>query len=170
MDKQFRRILDLVRRTGDRMVVTDSDGENVYVVMDVEAYEALVEMEGQVFDQLASSQPAQTPDIGNHSEIQARPSEDVQAVSAQAEPRVWDHMATERGQETWDISQLSPEELADLEQKFAEHSNKMKKAAQQEVSTNVTVEDSGTETGENAGQNDDEDDFGEEQFYLEPIE
>lgn len=42
MKAQFQRILDLVRRTGDRMVVTDPDGEHAYVVMDLDQYEDLL--------------------------------------------------------------------------------------------------------------------------------
>lgn len=42
MDRQFKRILDLVRRTGDRLVVTDPDGEEAYVVMGLEQYEEIL--------------------------------------------------------------------------------------------------------------------------------
>lgn len=43
MQDQFKRILDLVRKTGDTMVVTDPNGKDVYVVMDLEHYESMVE-------------------------------------------------------------------------------------------------------------------------------
>jgi hypothetical protein len=55
-----------------------------------------------------------------------------------------------------------------LEQKFAEYSQKMKSAAEEPVGEPVSkvVEDQGTVNhSENS-----EDEFGEEQFYLEPIE
>ena len=42
MNHQFKRILDLVRRTGDRMIVTDPDGEETYVVMGLDQYEAIL--------------------------------------------------------------------------------------------------------------------------------
>ncbi len=42
MNGQFKRILDLVRRTGDRMIVTDADGESAYVVMGLDQYEDLI--------------------------------------------------------------------------------------------------------------------------------
>lgn len=43
MKPQFQRILDLVKRTGDRMVVTDRDGDNAYVVMGIDQYEDLLD-------------------------------------------------------------------------------------------------------------------------------
>ena len=42
----FKRILDLVRRTGDKLVVTDSDGEEAVVVMDLDEYELLLSEAG----------------------------------------------------------------------------------------------------------------------------
>lgn len=41
MDHQLKRLLNLVRRTGDRLVVTDPNGEDTYVLMGLEAYEKL---------------------------------------------------------------------------------------------------------------------------------
>ncbi len=38
----FKRILDLVRMTGDKLVVTDSEGEKACVVMDLDDYELLL--------------------------------------------------------------------------------------------------------------------------------
>lgn len=43
MDSQFRRILNLVRRTGDRVVAFDSnEPENAYVVMPFDDYEDIM--------------------------------------------------------------------------------------------------------------------------------
>ena len=42
MKAQFQRILDLVKKTGDRMIVTGQDGEHAYVVMDLDQYEDLL--------------------------------------------------------------------------------------------------------------------------------
>lgn len=41
MEKAWSKILQLVKETGDRLVVTDPDGENVFVVMTVEDYQNL---------------------------------------------------------------------------------------------------------------------------------
>lgn len=38
----FKRILDLVRLTGDKLVVTDPEGERACVVMDLDDYELLL--------------------------------------------------------------------------------------------------------------------------------
>lgn len=51
MNRQFKRILDLVRRTGDRIVVTDPDGEESYVVMGLDQYEALIRDENEDDDE-----------------------------------------------------------------------------------------------------------------------
>jgi len=54
MQDQFKRILELVRKTGDTMVVTDPNGKDVYVVMDLEHYESMVEaMIGDMDDSCA---------------------------------------------------------------------------------------------------------------------
>ncbi len=37
----IKEILDLVKETGDRLVVADPDGERVFVVMDIESYKDL---------------------------------------------------------------------------------------------------------------------------------
>ena len=43
MKDQLKRILGLVRRTGDTMIVTDPNGEDVFVVMDLDQYEMLLD-------------------------------------------------------------------------------------------------------------------------------
>lgn len=50
MNDQFKRILELIRRTGDRMVVTDPNGKDTYVVMDLDDYETLLEAVGVLDD------------------------------------------------------------------------------------------------------------------------
>jgi len=46
MNDQFKRIIELVRRTGDRLVVTDPEGREPVVVMDLDEYEAMLEAIG----------------------------------------------------------------------------------------------------------------------------
>ena len=48
MNDQFKRILEIIRRTGDRMVVTDTNGKDVFVVMDIDDYEALLEVSDMI--------------------------------------------------------------------------------------------------------------------------
>lgn len=145
------------------MIVTDPDGENVYVVMDIDAYESLIDMEDQVFDSMMDT------DV-DEGDLEAPDLADLEEPPFPAEPsRVWDHMAPAgEERETWDIAKLNPEELEDLEKKFAEFSEKMKSAAKETEGKIAAgaVEDQGTKEEVSEG----EDEYGEEQFYLEPIE
>ncbi len=42
MNTVFRRILALARRTGDRIIVTDPEGEEVFVLMGLDQYESIL--------------------------------------------------------------------------------------------------------------------------------
>jgi hypothetical protein len=42
--QNFKRIFELIRRTGDRLVVTDPEGEETFVVMDIDDYEMLLDL------------------------------------------------------------------------------------------------------------------------------
>ncbi len=42
MNRNFLRILDLVRKTGDRLVITDFQGDEAFVVMDLDQYELMI--------------------------------------------------------------------------------------------------------------------------------
>ncbi|MFH1433978.1 MAG: hypothetical protein ABIG32_03740 [Candidatus Uhrbacteria bacterium] len=46
MNDQFKRIIELVRRTGDRLVVTDPDGREPVIIMDLDEYESMLEAMG----------------------------------------------------------------------------------------------------------------------------
>jgi hypothetical protein len=185
MDKQLRRILNLVRKTGDRMVVTDTNGDDVYVVMGLEQYEHLVDPsagssddddedwnEGWWKDGPDLDKPSGGPnfldDLTDDPETFAQPpkppgtSARADSPSVQASPvDIWEAMrpAGETG-ETWDIAALSDREKVDLERQFEAYQN-TKKAE--------TSEKPETSERENQGSKNDED-FGEEQFYLEPVE
>ncbi len=111
------------------MVVTDPDGEDVFVVMGLDQYESLIE------------EPL---------------------PEKQTEPEIWDTMkpAGEEG-ETWDLSQMGEEELAELEEQYRQFANRNVETA---IAETNKIEDVPDEKPK------DSDDFGEEQFYLEPIE
>ena len=49
----FQRILDLVRRTGDKMVVTDPNGDDAYVIMDLDEYELMLAESGLIDEPFA---------------------------------------------------------------------------------------------------------------------
>lgn len=42
MTNAWRKILDIVRKTGDRCIVVEGDTEDAFVVMPLESYEALI--------------------------------------------------------------------------------------------------------------------------------
>jgi hypothetical protein len=164
MNDQFRRILDLVRRTGDRMVVTDPEGNDAFVVMDLESYEQIIDLEDEVFEGLEGVAPEETP-----TNDPLTPTSDI-----------FDHMPSAgQNTETWDINKLSSEELAELEKKFAEFSEKVEEVAANEdvgrSQEDVVLHNESEETPTNdpltpAADSKEDDEFGEEQFYLEPIE
>jgi hypothetical protein len=184
MKNQFERVLNLVRRTGDTMIVVDKEGDDAYVVMDLDQYEAMLGESAQ------------------------KPSEQAPAQVSQQE--VWDLMqqAGDSG-ETWDMGQMSAEELADLEQQYREFAARHVQQAIEETQEIVEkVEEIEENTPEFAPEPEPEpepkaepepveepevievepesvqnlektedfetidadDEFGEEQFYLEPIE
>ncbi len=118
MTDQFRHILDLVRKTGDTMIVTDPNGEDVFVVMGLEQYEGL-------------KKPQRNLDI-------------------------WQTMkpAGVQGQ-TWDLEQMDEKELAELEDQYRQFAQRNVKEAMKSTDEQKKPES---------------EDFGEEAFYLEPVE
>lgn len=175
MDKQLRRILNLVRKTGDRMVVTDPEGDDVYVVMGLDQYEALIEAPRasvaapkENWDEGWWNAPAGgLPSIGvdfeeGIDENTLRSEHDAAPVPVPVPPdSIWDAMkpANQAG-ETWDMTRMSDVEKADLQAQFEEY-QRTKLAERQETKEIA-------EKVEASDKNDDE--FGEEQFYLEPVE
>ncbi len=122
MTSQFRHILNLVRKTGDTMIVTDPNGDDVFVVMDLDKYEALLGAETKEKD-------------------------------------LWDVMKPANSDsKTWDMEEMNEQELAELEKQYNEFANKnVEKAIEENMSK---IEEKPKE----------DDNFGEEEFYLEPVE
>jgi len=155
MDQHFKRILNLVRRTGDRMVVTDQNGDDAYVVMGLDAYEALIEAQEFSADLAVEQEEerAATPDTPPPLEEDDVPLETTLQEQAERDLRVWEAMrpAGTEG-ETWDMAKLSEVEKREVEQAYRDlKARREKSVAVPPVSTN-------------------EDEPGEEQFYLEPVE
>jgi hypothetical protein len=161
MDHQLKRLLNLVRRTGDRLVVTDPNGEDTYVLMGLEAYENLTDRlspnDFKPFDHDGFDGPRKDflddyydedenydseelaedfdPDWKIPDEFLVKPS--VSSSPQINEKTIWDTMPPAGDKsETWNPEKLNEEEKKIVEEKF-------KKS---------------------------EDEPGEEQFYLEPIE
>lgn len=183
MDKQLRRILDLVRKTGDRMVVTDTNGDDVYVVMGLEQYEALVDLGSDDFDYSGVDKPEVGPYSGGDFEeperdlpeeyYAPRPSSEgpsatytpPSAVDTSTEPPdIWDLMQPAGAEgSTWDLEKLTGAERKDLEKQFVEY--QQRKA---EEESRIKAQES--KKVEEVKETKKEEEFGEEQFYLEPIE
>lgn len=131
MTDSFRRILDLVRKTGDTMVVTDPNGENVFVVMDLNQYEMLLES-------------------------------DFVPEEEEDEKDIWETMKpADKEGETWDLSKMDEGELADLEAQYRQFAHsRVQEAVAQSVQNEPKME----------GKRAEDDEMGEEQYYLEPVE
>lgn len=131
MTDSFRRILDLVRKTGDTMVVTDPNGEDVFVVMDLNQYEMLLKS-------------------------------DFVPEEEEDEKDIWETMKpADKEGETWDLSKMDEGELADLEEQYRQFAHsRVQEAVAQSAQNEPKIEEKRAE----------DDEMGEEQFYLEPVE
>ena len=80
-------------------------------------------------------------------------------------PDIWNTMkpAGEVG-ETWDLAQLSEEEAVNLEEQYKKYTQEFVMGSVPESILETKIEEIPPKLAEN------EEDFGEEQFYLEPIE
>ena len=123
------------------MVIVDKDGNDSFVVMDLDRYEMLLDAQIQT-------------------ESEGKP-----AVGA----NIWDVMqeAGDEG-ETWDIDQLNEEEFADLEKQYQAFARGNVEEAVEETQKLQKQEE--IPDVENIAKNSAEDEYGEEQFYLEPVE
>lgn len=162
MKDQLKRILNLVRKTGDTMIVTDSDGDNAYVVMDLDQYEMLIDSGMQEFPDFDDEDDEEGIDL---EEIWPElPVSEPELPVLERENDIWDTMqpAGSKG-ETWDVSNMSDQEMVDLEQQYAQFMNKA--VAETVESTPAPPIEEPTPKIEPKNE-----EFGEEQFYLEPIE
>jgi hypothetical protein len=167
MDNQLKRIMNLVRKTGDRFIVSEPDGSNAYVVMDLNQYEAMVDLEAGVFDQ--ADEPLDLPDeffVPDSGQPMPPPAPLASHAppAPQDHPEIWDVMPP-AGQpaETWDLEKMDTQEKQVLKQQYDALQNTPVPASE-----NKSIS---AETSQNIpAVKPDKDDFGEEQFYLEPIE
>lgn len=152
------------------MVVTDVNGEDVYVVMGLEQYESLVDVslpddegdwgEGWWDDHTGLDKPSgdgtsAVPPASSVPEVQTTPSDIWEAMQPAGEPG-----------DTWDLSKMSEVEKSDLERQFQEY---QRQKDQESATKPQKTVDSVPVVAEAADDKKDED-FGEEQFYLEPVE
>ncbi len=165
MTPQFRRLLDLVRKTGDRLVVTDPEGDDVFVLLGLDAYEAL---------------------LGDNSKASPSPTPNPQPLIPPVPPRpptpapepepvpphdIWDAMAPAGAEgDTWSAGDLTPDEL--LAAGFSVMPDPEGPASTQESDVLPVPSEAvlTTEEAKTPEKKEDSEEFGEEQFYLEPIE
>ena len=133
------------------MVVVDKEGDDAFVVMDLDQYEALLD-----------TQPEFDEDFNKFIE-----EDTISTHEPVPESDIWDVMQKADGEgETWDLNQLSEEELADLEKQYKEFADKH---VQEAIVETQAMEQIPEEVSKKEKESDD-DEYGEEQFYLEPIE
>jgi hypothetical protein len=151
MDKQFKRILDLVRRTGDRMIVTDPDGKEAFVVMDLGSYESLLDAQDLAMNEfVAEAANAPIPTAFDSGEDDGPPAD------------IWDAMPPAGSKaETWNLGGMPAEDRHNIARQYQQF--QAQKAAAPKPEQKIAEETQKIEKPK-------PEDFGEEQFYLEPIE
>lgn len=156
MKDQLKRILKLIQKTGDTMIVTDPNGEDVYVVMGLDAYEDLRE---------STDFKDENKEDWNSFEDDDQIFEDESESEIQKQPDIWHTMQSAKDEgETWNLADLSDEESEDLKKQY-------EKYAQEESEPDVSVaQTEGVSSVFPPKLDENSDEFGEEQFYLEPIE
>ncbi|MBI2551053.1 hypothetical protein HYV73_01780 [Candidatus Uhrbacteria bacterium] len=176
MKHHLERLLGVVRRTGEKVILTDVHSDEVYVLMSLTEYEALmvtpsfIDGDDQASDEISDDEfdlPAMEADDWR-SNIFPREEED------ETLPRIWDHMAPATSKEpTWDLSGMKEEERAQVKQTWEQQmpSPVPSREAQRETPQSmeeITIEPvpvfvkdpqmSSVEEG------------GEDRFFLEPID
>ncbi|OGL67201.1 hypothetical protein A2856_04035 [Candidatus Uhrbacteria bacterium RIFCSPHIGHO2_01_FULL_63_20] len=149
--KNLRRLLELAKRTGDRLIITDPEGEESFVVMGLDQYEGLLG------GPRPSERPLPTPPTPAHRGPTLRQDRD-RATSDEDEtppPDIFDLMkpANEAG-DTWDLAKMNDVERHQVLKEFM---------AFQEGDSIPEAEKEGRNKAKNEG-------FDEDQFYLEPVE
>ncbi len=173
MKDQFKRILELVRKTGDTMVVTDTNGQDVYVVMDLDQYEAILDgmsehfgdweegMEDEERMHEEEKQEWEIPDGFVIDDPEGGLADEPFVSNEPPDVDIWSTMqsANNKGP-TWDMSKMNTDEIEDLEKQYRAFAEKnvQQVVVENKPKTHVTPQRTPS------------DDFSEEQFYLEPIE
>ncbi len=161
MNDKFKRILDLAKRTGDTMIVTDPNADDVFVVMDIDQYEMLMGV-GHELDYYPEEEVLFDASREDHDLLESDQLVDHQTT--EREPDIWETMAKAgESSETWDVSKMSEQEILDLEKQYRDFTNQ---GVEEEIGKISSPEV--PEFEEEKPKN--EEDFGEEQFYLEPVE
>ena len=161
MQDYWKRIFNLARRSGDRLIVTDIDGSQPCVVMDLDSYEDLLNNKAK------KELPLSTPEIP------------IKSKNENEVLRIWDTIPEARDPaKTWNVSELSEQEQRQLKTVFEEmdqpnhevpQENKVQKQPTPSIQPDfskppsVNHDSVSVNTGQNIN-------IEEDQFYLEPVE
>lgn len=163
LDRNLKRLMDLAKRTGDRLIVTDPEGQEPFVLMDLTAYEVLLDLQTLQAHEHADEEDLEDEDDDwftgfdpDEPPIPPAPQEASDApaatpASASTPESIWDAMkAADEPGETYEnpaqASRTEQEQMRDLYEK--------------------TVQPEPVQTPEAPAPQSP----GDEQFYLEPIE
>lgn len=165
MDRQLKRILELVRKTGDRMVVTDPNGDDCYVVMSLDQYEELIDFSEMFIEDDQFETEIEGNSFVGHKEEIVEPPKDVITKGVEKPNDIWSAMvsAEDEESETWDLSNLSEADRHVVEEMLGNSAQEIRPEPFVDIKVAENVE-------ELAKKDDLDDDVDEEQFYLEPVE
>lgn len=143
MDGYFDRILGIVQKTGDRVIVVDPTKQQAYVVMGLDQYESIMDLQS----------PKQAPAGFTEEDFDLVDVDEVmqtQGVAPMPDASIWEVMTDAPKQDkepsaTWDLAKLSASERRDLEQAFYAQKKAERGVVQEEVGVKV---DSSKEKGE----------------------
>lgn len=154
-NNQLNRLLKLVNRTGDRLVVLDKETESAIVMMEIDEYEKLLDGGPRLEDM---SESDILDKINREIAIWREKNVANSAVSdMEEEPAAQSPVVIEDLPETGDLEdEIIDEDLAEVSQK------EVKKAAEEPITINPIV-------GPEEELKDVPDDGEEEKFYLEPV-
>lgn len=149
------------------MVVVDENSDRGFVVMDLTRYEEMCSSE-QVLTNRGEKQP----------QIDVLPKEQViVAEPPSGLPNLWDVMApSSEDAQTWDMGEMTPEEISEIERQYKEFAEKtIQEAVEEQIESQPDLIKETKDQNLDVSSSEDshkteEEEFGEEQFYLEPIE
>ena len=159
---QFEKALNLMKKTGMGMVIMDESFDRAYVLMNIDDFQSELNVSHDIGVVDASSGQDQEEEGGKKA----------------GSPDIWDVMPEAgSGAQTWDPEGLTHEEMGDLERQYevfaAKNVGEAMKEAVPETSHNPpTTPVSDAHEFKSTEQKTDpkENDFGEEEFYLEPVD
>lgn len=189
MDTRFQRILSLVKRTGDRVVVTDPNGDDAFVVMGLDQYEDLIDSFDYLNTDFEGEEGSEEEDIDLGEEVEDEPVEDLPEdffapePEKVVEPQIPADFPAEtpaaqasesqnkRRPDIWDVMQEAggSSQTWDVNAASAEEQQRMAKTYQSLQRPPSGITEPEIEDLAKTGVKDD-DESEEDQFYLEPVE